>query len=67
VAFALSGDNAKIQEIVDFLKAGNRLNSWGAKVNKLQESNKGNKIEEYDVNTDNVDSFKWRGDVEMYL
>jgi len=32
VHFTLSGENAKIEEIITFMKSGKELNSWGAKV-----------------------------------
>eukprot|EP01120_Amphizonella_sp_Union-15-10_P014287 TRINITY_DN6873_c0_g1_i2.p1 TRINITY_DN6873_c0_g1~~TRINITY_DN6873_c0_g1_i2.p1 ORF type:complete len:123 (-),score=29.58 TRINITY_DN6873_c0_g1_i2:48-416(-) len=67
VSFTLSGENSKIQEIVDFMKSGRELNSWGAKVTNLKEVEKGKSIEEHRVTTENVDEFNWKEGVEMYL
>jgi hypothetical protein len=32
VHFTMSGDNAKIDEMIAFMRSGKELNSWGAKV-----------------------------------
>jgi len=37
VTFTLQGDNTKIQEIVDFLKAGKTMNNWGARCTAVEE------------------------------
>lgn len=32
ISFTLTGENDKIEEIVTFMRKGEKLNSWGAKV-----------------------------------
>lgn len=67
VEFCLSGDEKMIQEIIDFLKSGQDINSWSPKINEVQELPSGKSISEHEVSTDNVDNFKWSTDIEMFL
>jgi len=67
VDFMLEGDEAKINEMVDFIKSGQDINDWGAKIDELKELDSDNSIDDYDVTTENVDSFKWSTNVNFYL
>jgi acylphosphatase len=67
VDFTLRGDNNKIEELITILKSGKPINSWGAKVTSLIENTSGIPLNEHEVTTTNVDNFKWKKGVEMYL
>lgn len=67
VLFFLQGDNDKINEIVDFMRSGKELNSWHARVERLEELEDGPPLESFKVNTANVDSFNWSQNVEFYI
>lgn len=68
VTITLQGDPTKVEEVVEVLRSGKELNSWGARVSKLEEmTRKTKRIEEHQVTTENVDSFQWRAGVEMFL
>ena len=67
VDIMLEGDDSKIQEIVDFIRSGKNINDWDAKIDELKEIESGNSIEDYEVTTENVDSFNWSTDVNFYL
>lgn len=67
VDFMLEGDDEKIQEIVDFIRSGKNINDWEAKIDELKEIESGNTIADYEVTTENVDSFNWSTDVNFYL
>ena len=67
VDFMLEGENEKIQEMVDFIKSGEDINDWDAKVEELQEVESKNSIDNYEVTTENVDSFNWSTNVNFYL
>lgn len=43
------------------------INSWGAKITSFIEEQSGLSATEHQVNTSNVDTFRWREDVGMYL
>ena len=67
VSFTLQGPIEAIDSIADFLKSGKPMNDWGARVEKLEELEKGFSIKSHQVNTENVDSFNWNPMVKMYL
>jgi hypothetical protein len=71
VLFTLSGDEIKINEIVNFLGSSKDLNSWGAKVTDLKEiksdDSSSMEIQDHQVHTSNVDGFNWNKNVTMYL
>ena len=68
VEFVLIGNNDSIEEIIGFMKSGQKLNSWGATVTKLEETETGTIVwEDHQVTTDNVDDFKWSKNVEFYI
>lgn len=72
MAFELRGEHDKIEEIVQLMRSGRPLNSWGAHVTQLDEleaSQCGSDPERnpYQVTTDNVDQFRWTPGVDMYL
>jgi acylphosphatase len=67
VDIALEGDSAKIQEIVDGLKSGKRLNSWGACCNSVEIVSSGLSPLQHEVNTNNVDDIQWVEGVTFYL
>ncbi|MCO4794593.1 MAG: acylphosphatase [Bacteriovoracaceae bacterium] len=67
VRFTLRGDESAILEIITKLTSGDNLNSWGAKVDTLEELGEVLDINVHQVTTHNVDSFNWSGGVEFYL
>jgi hypothetical protein len=79
VLLTLSGDDNKINDVVEFLRSGKKINSWGANVEKLIELGKEKTAEDDDskqpclnvnqhqVHTGNVDKFNWNPSVNMYL
>ena len=67
VDIALEGPKSKVNEIIDGLKSGKKLNSWGAHATSLEFVENGKEPLSHEVNTSNVDSIKWRTGVEFYL
>jgi acylphosphatase len=67
VLFSLRGADDKINEIIDFMRSGKPLNSWGARVDEVKEIQTNKRLEDHEVTTHNVDAFQWREGVEMYL
>ena len=65
----LSGPEVKINEIVEGLKSGQAINSWDAAVDRLTllAEDQAMAFERHQVTTENVDSFSWSPNVEMYL
>ena len=43
------------------------LNSWGARTTDMEKAARVIPISEHQVTTANVDTFKWKRGVEMYL
>jgi acylphosphatase len=67
VDISLQGDPAKIQEIIDGLKSGKPLNSWGACCRSVEVVSAGIDPLAHEVNTSNVDRIKWKKGVSFYL
>jgi acylphosphatase len=67
VDIALQGDRTKIQDLIDGLKSGKRLNSWGAKCDSVEISQTGKDPLNHEVNTSNVDNIQWVQGVTFYL
>ncbi len=67
VRITLQGDESQIQEMVNFMTAGNKLNSWGACVESLEELVPAIDLNAHEVNSNNVDGFNWTKGVEFYL
>jgi acylphosphatase len=67
VDISLEGEPSKVNEIIEGLKSGKDLNSWGAKATSLEIVDIGKEPLEHEVNTSNVDNFKWKKGVEFYL
>jgi acylphosphatase len=67
VDISLKGDQAKIQEIIDGLKSGKQLNSWGARCDTTEIVRTGKEPLEHEVNTGNVDDIEWVKGVKFYL
>jgi acylphosphatase len=65
----LSGPEDKINEIVEGLQSGKAINSWDASVDVLAllSADQSLAFEQHQVTTENVDSFSWSPNVEMYL
>ena len=65
----LSGPENKINEIVEGLKSGQAINSWDASVDVLTvlSADQSMEFEQHQVTTENVDSFRWSPNVEMFL
>jgi len=67
VLITVKGNPDTISEMMNFLTSGKPINSWGAKVENLQEFPSGLHIEQHQVHTGNVDTFDWNPDVTIYL
>jgi acylphosphatase len=67
VDIALQGDPAKIQGIVDDLRSGKRINSWGARCTSVEVMPEGKSPLQHEVNTTNVDDIEWQQGVTFYL
>lgn len=65
----LSGAEEKINEIVEGLQSGQAINSWDAAVDQLTilDPDQAMAFGRHQVTTENVDSFRWSPNVEMYL
>jgi acylphosphatase len=69
VSCYISGDTHMIDDIIAKLLSGSDINSWGACVDKMIPISdaQGIPFEKHQVTTENVDSFNWSSDVDMYL
>ena len=67
VTITMEGDSKMIEELENKLKTKEKLNSWGALVEKYQELPEVIPVDHHQVTTNNVDSFNWSPNVEMYL
>ncbi|KAF0983153.1 hypothetical protein FDP41_011131 [Naegleria fowleri] len=69
VWITMEGDEDKINEFAKKLINTKPLNSWGAQLESLSEVPKNEIIalEKHQVTTNNVDTFKWKKNVEFYL
>ena len=69
VACFLSGASERIDEILEGLRSGKEINSWGARVEALSllEASNGIAFDRHQVTTGNVDTFRWSGGVDMFL
>lgn len=67
VSFTVTGEPCLIIELIQDLKSGKELNSWGAKVDCLEELENITPVSNHEVTTDNVDQIKWSQGVEFYL
>ena len=69
VSCFLSGSEGQINEILEGLRSGREINSWGARVEQLipLDPAEGLAFEKHQVTTANVDAFNWSPDVKMHL
>ncbi|KAH0793865.1 Acylphosphatase family protein [Histomonas meleagridis] len=67
VDITLEGPEDKVNEIIEGLRSGKKLNSWGAHCTSVEILTSGKKPLEHEVNTSNVDNIKWKKGVEFYL
>ena len=67
VDISLKGNKEKIDEMLDIIKSGKELNSWGAYVDKLTICDHGIDPINHEINTSNVDNFNWNQDIDFYL
>lgn len=69
VTFLLDGDPDKIEEIAAGLTSGREINSWGAHVTRLSPLPENDRIPfgKHQVTTENVDSFRWNTNIDMFL
>jgi acylphosphatase len=67
VDITFEGDGAKIQEIVQGMTSGKKLNSWGARCSSVEMAAHGVPALQHEVNTSNVDKIDWVPGVEFYL
>lgn len=67
VSFVLEGDESQIEDIISYLKSGKKINSWDARIDEVNEIEEGIPFDNHTVTTQNVDTFNWSEDIEMYL
>jgi acylphosphatase len=67
VIFILQGEEAQVNQYVDFLKDKKVINSWGATIEKMTRIETEAPLSSFQVTTENVDQFNWNPDVEMYV
>ncbi|WP_044557534.1 acylphosphatase [Halobacteriovorax marinus] len=67
VTCTVSGNEEEIDSLLNDLLNLEKLNSWGARVEKIQELDLVFDLDKHQVTTENVDSFKWSEGVEFYL
>ena len=67
VDISLQGPKNLVQEIIDGLKSGKKINSWGAHCASVELAESGKQPLEHEVNKSNVDEIRWKKGVEFYL
>ena len=67
VDISIKGNFNQINEIIEGLKSGKPLNSWGAYCTEVELLEKGLEPLEHEINTSNVDNIKWKKGVKFYL
>ena len=69
VSCYLEGEASACELIIDRLKSGMKLNSWGATVEAVSIVAEGVSypLSDFQVSTANVDEFNWTEGVEFYL
>ena len=67
VEISVSGTNEKINEFKKILTPRQKLNSWGAEIEKIEEVESGREPLNHQINTSNLDTFHWRKDIECYI
>lgn len=65
--FCLKGREDKIRVFIEEIGSGKILNSWGCKIDKIEEISQEKDFHSYQVTTDNVDNFNWNPDITLYL
>jgi len=61
------GEESKVNDILSKLKSGEAINSWGARVTKVEINDEGIPPFSHSINTMNVDSVNWNPNVEFYI
>ena len=64
---ASSSSATKIDDFVQALRTTSPLNSAGARIDHLHELGTGLAVEDHQVHSGNVDKFRWRSGVEMFI
>lgn len=67
VTCSMEGDDTAIEELIHDLAQLDKLNSWGAKVDKVERLSDYLNYSSHEVTTENVDEYKWSTGVEFYL
>lgn len=67
VIASFRGKKETIDDLISSLCSGKELNSWHAQVTSFEEETSGQKPEEHEVTTTNVDNIKWPGEVTIYI
>ena len=67
VSISLKGQKEKIDEFLNELKSGKELNSWGAYVDTINIDANGIHPFQHEVNTQNVDQFRWNQNIDFYI
>eukprot|EP00929_Paragymnodinium_shiwhaense_P011043 TRINITY_DN116297_c0_g1_i1.p1 TRINITY_DN116297_c0_g1~~TRINITY_DN116297_c0_g1_i1.p1 ORF type:complete len:261 (-),score=20.76 TRINITY_DN116297_c0_g1_i1:105-863(-) len=67
VDFTLAGPPDAVEDLLGCLHTGQPINNWGARVLTLRELPSGLELHQHQVTTDNVESFAWNPNVEMFI
>ena len=67
VTITLTAPSSSIEEVVEIMASGKKLNSWGARCTEFTECVVGKAISEHQVSTANVDGFNWNKNVKMFF
>ena len=67
VDVTLFGTEESMNELIERLRSGEKINSWGAQVTSVEEVESGEPPLSHKVNTENIDSFAWNPNCTFYL
>lgn len=67
VDISIQGNEDNINKFFEKIKPGNELNSWGAKVDKLEFLPEGREPLDHQINTNNFNQINWKNDIKFYV
>lgn len=67
VFIVLQGTVECIADMVAWMTSGEDLNNWGSRVETLEEEQTSRLLDDYQINTNNVNDFNWNPNITMYL
>ena len=67
VDISIEGKEDSVNKFFEKIKPGNELNSWGAKIDKLEFLPEGREPLDHQINTNNFNQIHWRNDIKFYV